>query len=110
MARPMCVLLVNDDTAIQDLVRRAMRRRLDLVLTAGSAAQAWHCLEHTAVPIDQALIDAVLPDSDGLLFAAGIRGKYPDIGITLSAESALMTEFRILLKPFTVYDLWMALD
>ena len=109
MARPMCLLLLDRDPERRTLVRSAMRRRADLVLAAGSPAEAWRYLEQSAVPIDRALIDIALAGDSAVSFAAELQGRFPEVGIVLSVDQPLDTEFRTLRKPYGVPELWAAM-
>ena len=108
MARPICLLLVDSDPIYRDKVRGALRRRADMMLAAGSIAEARQRMEQSAVPIDWIMIDPAVGD-DALGFAQETRIRHPGIGIVLAAASPLDSEFRFLQKPFGVGDLWAAL-
>ena len=110
MARPTCLLLVDSDPERQHLVRRAMRRRGDLVLTAASAAEALSRLEQCAIPIDWVVIDTSADDAAGARsLAAEIAARNSQIGILLSVESPFDCEYRLLLKPYAARDLYATL-
>ena len=108
MARPICLLLVDTDPTYRDMVRGALRRRADMMLAAGSIAEARQRLEQSAVPIDWIMIDPAVGD-DALSFAEETRNRHPGIGILLTSDSPLVSGFRHLQKPFGTGDLWAAL-
>lgn len=109
--RQFCILVVDDEAAVALAVRRALRRRGDQILMAQSVAEAWRLLrEPRERPIDHALIDLTLPDGDGLTLAVDLHTAYPRILITLTTGGSAPggTDFGILLKPFTINELWAA--
>ena len=109
MARPICLLMVDADPDRLGVVRGAMRRRADMMLTAGSIDEARRCLAHSALPIDWILIDLATNGDDALALAAEVRHGNKDIGILLTADEPFESEFRIMLKPYGLRDLWAAL-
>lgn len=108
MARPICLLLVDIDPFYLDMVRRAMRRRADMMLDADSIAEARRRVEQSALPIDWIMIDMAMGE-EALSFAEETRDRHPEIGILLTAASPLDTEFRLLQKPYGTGELWAAL-
>ena len=109
MARPICLLMVDSDPDRLALVRGAMRRRADMMLTAGSTNEARRRLAECAIPIDWILIDLATNGDDALAFAAEVRNGNKDIGILLTAEEPFESEFRVMGKPYGLRDLWAAL-
>jgi CheY-like chemotaxis protein len=101
--------MVDSDPQRLAVVRGAMRRRADLVLTAASAAEARRCLEQCALPIDWILIDLTSVGDGALAFAAEVRSSNTQIGILLTVDSPFESEFKLLQKPFVDRDLWSAL-
>jgi CheY-like chemotaxis protein len=73
------ILIVDDELAIQNIIRRLLSRRGFEVLTAGGAAEARQILEDESVAVDLIISDYVMPGEDGLSFLAQIRGSHPDI-------------------------------
>ena len=109
MARPICLLMVDSDPERQAMVRGAMRRRADMMLTAGSIDEARRSLAHCAIPIDWILIDLSTNGDNALAFAAEVRTGNKAIGILLTADEPFDSEFRVLGKPYARRDLWTAL-
>ena len=90
------------------MVRGAMRRRADMMLVAGSIAEARQRLELSALPIDWIMVDLAVSD-DALSFAEETSTRHQEIGILLTAVSPLDSKFRLLQKPYGAGDLWAAL-
>jgi ActR/RegA family two-component response regulator len=105
----MCLLLLDADPDRQTLVRAAMRRRADMVLTAGSPEEAWKILEQTTIPIDRALIDQSFAGNTGFAFAEDVHQRYPGMAIVLCVSAPWEGKFRTLPKPYGVNDLWAAM-
>ena len=109
LARPICLLMVDSDPERLALVRGAMRRRADMMLTAGSIEEARQSLRQFALPIDWVLIDLGTNGDGGLAFAVEVRNGNSEIGILLTADAAFASDFPILTKPYFSHDLWAAL-
>ena len=109
--RQFCILVVDDEAVVVSAVGRALRRRGDQVLVAPSLDEARQLLQRPGCQVDHALIDLTLPDGDGLSFAVELHLRYPHIRITLTTGGnvPMVTDFGILLKPFTIYELWAAI-
>jgi two-component system response regulator YesN len=85
---PSAVLVVDDEAAIGDVMRRMLRRLLptatvDAVL---SAAQAIEVL--MAQPVDLVLTDLRMPGMDGVQLAQLIRARWPTIRVVLFSGTA----------------------
>jgi response regulator RpfG family c-di-GMP phosphodiesterase len=79
------ILLVDDEIAILDGLRRQLRKRFD-VYTANSGAEALELL--TSVPVAVVVSDMRMPQMDGATFLAGVRARYPDtVRILLTGET-----------------------
>ncbi|WP_100499568.1 HD domain-containing phosphohydrolase [Geodermatophilus chilensis] len=70
------ILLVDDEVAILDGLRRQLRKRFT-VHTAGSGAAALELLETT--PVAVVVSDMRMPQMDGATFLAKVRASYPDV-------------------------------
>jgi CheY-like chemotaxis protein len=86
--RPSAVLVVDDEAAIGDVIRRMLRRLLptatiDAVL---GAAQAIEVL--MAQPIDLVLTDLRMPGMDGVQLAQLIRASWPLTRVVLFSGTA----------------------
>lgn len=65
------ILLVDDETNIQVLIKDALSAETRSVLVAGTLAEAGAALEREKV--DLIILDRMLPDGDGLDFCAKLR-------------------------------------
>ncbi|MEW6418909.1 MAG: response regulator transcription factor [Nitrospirota bacterium] len=63
------ILLVEDDTVVREVIKDALKKEYN-VLGASNYSEAVKLLRH---PIDLALIDYILPDSDGFEVLKAIR-------------------------------------
>jgi response regulator RpfG family c-di-GMP phosphodiesterase len=70
------ILLVDDEIAILDGLRRQLRKRFD-VHTANSGAEALELL--TSVPVAVVVSDMRMPQMDGATFLAHVRARHPDV-------------------------------
>lgn len=80
---PRRVLVVDDHATFTDLVAIALERHpaLRCVATAHSATEALAVLQHEEV--DVVLIDVRLGDDDGLMTAAEVRRRRPDVSVVV---------------------------
>jgi response regulator RpfG family c-di-GMP phosphodiesterase len=70
------ILLVDDETAILDGLRRQLRKNFT-VHTANGGAEALELLEST--PVGVVVSDLRMPQMDGATFLARVRSRYPDV-------------------------------
>lgn len=70
------ILLVDDEQAILDGLRRQLRRRFT-VHTANSGAEGLRLLQTT--PVAVVVSDMRMPQMDGATFLAEVRAGYPDV-------------------------------
>ncbi|MGZ4622222.1 MAG: HD domain-containing phosphohydrolase [Blastococcus sp.] len=70
------ILLVDDEIAILDGLRRQLHRKFD-VHTANSGAEALELL--TSVPVAVVISDMRMPQMDGATLLSRVRGLYPDV-------------------------------
>ena len=100
------ILLVDDEVAILDGLRRQLRRQFT-VHTASSGAAALEVL--AAEPVTVVVSDMRMPEMDGATFLSKVRTRHPDVGRILltgqadtQAAIAAVNEghiFRFLTKP-----------
>lgn len=109
----MSLLVVDDESVVQQLVASLFDDAGAQVLLASNATQAL-LLAQRKGPIEVALVDKNLPDRSGLEVAAELKGIDPDIEIVLitgyaSLESAIsaihLDVFDYVVKPFDHIDL-----
>ncbi|NJC70025.1 response regulator transcription factor [Planosporangium thailandense] len=85
---PVRVLLVDDETAMTDLLSTALRSEGWDVCGAGDGATAVR-LAHTVQP-DAVVLDIMLPDMDGLEVLRRLRAETPDVPVLfLTARDAV---------------------
>ena len=108
MSRQLRLLVVDDECPVAAIVEKALRRRHDTVLLAGSIGAARRLVETARDPLDIAVIDLTLPDGDGLAYAGELHRQYPEIRIILTTggNDPLVADFGFLRKPFTIDELW----
>lgn len=108
---PPCILLVDDDDAMRDVVAFELRKFGCLVVQARSAAAA--LIGARDLPFDLVLTDFHMPGRNGLELLADLRSLYPNLpvvlmsgGGTISQETATADGANAFLtKPFSVEDL-----
>lgn len=103
------ILIVDDETAIADLVEVYLTNDGYTVHKCYNAADALACVEHT--PLDLAILDVMLPDMDGFSLCQKIRerhlfpilmltAKVEDMdkimGLTLGADDYITKPFNLL--------------
>ncbi len=120
-ARPLRVLLVEDDRELRGLLRDAMAVEGFEVLTAASLSEALALLKHAqrpaattdAAPVDLVLLDLGLPDGDGEALLASLRRRHNLPVLVISAREGDVQKIRLLdagaddylVKPFGVGEL-----
>ncbi|MGW4528760.1 response regulator transcription factor [Amycolatopsis sp. NPDC004378] len=106
------VLVVDDEHAITELVSMALRYEGFDVTTAHTGAEALQAAE--AEHADLAILDVMLPDTDGFTLASRLRARRSDIPILfLTARDAEQDKIHgltiggddYLTKPFSVGEL-----
>lgn len=104
-------LVVEDDSAVADIVLHLLRRGGHSADVARSLAEAQRCLDHSESRFDGVLVDVGLPDGDGSVFARHVHAAHPQLAIGLTSgylgsdfpEVAAGT-FEFLAKPFSPDD------
>jgi DNA-binding response OmpR family regulator len=102
---PNCLLVVEDDLTILDLVSRFLTTVEADVIGAGSLEAGHAALADHPRPT-VVLVDRTLPDGDGLRFCRDLRARRPDIPVLLMTGQAppdldLRLVDGVLEKPFT---------
>ncbi len=77
------ILIVDDETALLDLIYEVLSQKNYQVFCAERAKQALEILE--TEDIDLLITDIIMPDMDGYALAAIVQQKYPDIKIQLAS-------------------------
>jgi PAS domain S-box-containing protein len=111
------LLYVDDEVNLLAAVRRALRHKGYVVLSAGSAAEAFEILATTEVGV--ILCDQRMPGMDGPVFLARVRHMYPEVTrMVLSGYTDLQSVtdavnhgaiFKFLTKPWVEEELDVAL-
>ena len=105
------VLVVDDDTALCDALRRIVRGSGHHVYTAADGIEAMQVLD--THPVNLAFVDLVMPKMDGIKLLTEIHDKYPHTKIvTMSAYHDVMdiaerqhAVQEMLEKPFEIDDI-----
>jgi CheY-like chemotaxis protein len=107
-----CVLLVDDEPGVRQLIRRMLERAGLDVVEAGSGPEALAALEQGAVRIDLVLSDLIMPGQDGLELGRRIRLRWPALPVIYISANPLRAAAldggdpqRVLVKPFTMVAL-----
>jgi len=103
----LCVLLVEDDASLNELVSEMLAEHGSKVVRAASAAEGLSQFDRN--PIEAVLSDMVMPgEMDGLDLARRLRERRADIpvilmtGYSAAAGAAHAEGFPVLRKPFTM--------
>lgn len=116
-ASPVCVMIVDDEPTVREVVAEALTRCRMTVIEAATAAEARSALDHGTV--DVALIDVKLPDADGIDLAAQLKQLDPTLeSIVVTGKPSTQRAvgaLRIgaadfLSKPFDLDDLTQRVD
>ena len=108
------ILVVEDEPAVRELVRRVLERQGYRVHVAGDGAEAYERATRLAEPLHLLLTDVVMPALTGRELVARLRLTLPDLPVVymsgytddaLSAREALGPGMRFLPKPFSSRDL-----
>lgn len=114
------VLIIDDDSTIQDVAEAILTRKGYTILKALDTVQAEEFL--SSMPIDLILLDIVLPGQGGLEYLMDLRKRYSSISVIimsgkvrtdLSPVKKLVQQFGaecILSKPFTAEELTNAVN
>jgi DNA-binding response OmpR family regulator len=106
------ILVVDDDTELQELIGFALRREGYEVLQANDAFQGLEIIERE--PIDLALLDVMMPKMDGLMMLSKLREQNKELRVIImtalnTPETAIgaMREHAcdFLVKPFDLPQL-----
>lgn len=107
------LLIVDDDTALRDMMKEAFAREPYEVIIAGSANEALGLLAQS--PVDVVISDEIMPGLSGSEFLAIVRKKYPQtIRMILTGHANLESAirainegeiYRFFTKPCNMIDL-----
>ncbi len=112
-AKDCAVLIVEDDLAIQRLVKMVLRREGYQVETASDGIEA--VLKLGVVDYDVIILDLMMPNLDGFVFVSTMAEHDPErlkrVIVTSAATPAVIKErmkgkpFVVLPKPFDIQEL-----
>jgi len=103
------ILVVEDDAAVRELIRKVLAPAGSRLLLAGSVAEAAAAAAGTK--LDLLLTDVGLPDGSGTDLAAGLRAEQPDLRVIYMTgwqehlALADIPEGALLSKPFSLAEL-----
>jgi DNA-binding response OmpR family regulator len=101
------ILVVDDDTAITDIVAEILREAGYVAVPADSAAAAYRALDEADFQL--VIVDYLLPDELGSDFARHARGRGAAVilisGEPRAIEALPVAGFRLLQKPFRTAEL-----
>ena len=108
------ILVVEDQPALRELVRRVLEQKGYRVLEAPNGEQAVRVAESTARPIQLVITDVVMPGMNARAMAERIRGVWPAVRVLYMSgyhdddvmlQSLATAKVDFLQKPFLPYDL-----
>jgi CheY-like chemotaxis protein len=101
------ILLVDDESVIRSLVRKALEREGYRVLEAQSTSAALRLAEEYPGPLDLLITDVDLPEAGGVALAGGFRKMRPSTPVLFITghPADLPAEVNYLKKPFPVPEL-----
>jgi two-component system, cell cycle sensor histidine kinase and response regulator CckA len=108
------ILVIDDEEAVLDVVRRFLEIAGHRVLCATSGREGLAALSHGR-PIDLVVLDLMIPQEEGATTFKQLRQYRPDLPVLLCtgllqadpAPALLEAEgVRLLRKPFRMHDLW----
>jgi two-component system, cell cycle sensor histidine kinase and response regulator CckA len=111
------ILVVDDEEAVQDIIRRFLEIAGHQVLCAKTGAQALALL--SANPVDLIVLDWMIPKEDGRTNLEKLREAAPAVPILVctglaqadqTAELLRASSVDVLRKPFRMNELWYAVN
>jgi DNA-binding NtrC family response regulator len=103
------ILVVDDDRTILTLCEKTLRRRGHNVLSAAGGEEAMRLLQPSATTVDLALVDIIMPGTNGIQLASRIKATNSNVPIILMTGYSFReiqevvgekNPFRIIWKPF----------
>lgn len=116
----MTLLIIDDDPALRDSIRRTLRREKYTVLEATEGREGIEIVK--ANPVNLVLVDLFMPGKEGLETIAELRRSYPGLKViamsgggtkgfvNLLDVAKSMGAQRVLAKPFSREELIEAVD
>jgi PAS domain S-box-containing protein len=112
------ILVIDDEEAVLDVVRRFLEIAGHAVTCATSAQQALERLDHRPSP-DLVILDLMIPHEDGISNFTELRKRFPGLPILLCTglvQADLANDILaqgavdLLRKPFRMNELWYAVN
>ena len=106
----MTILVVEDDTAVRELIRKTLAAEGCRILEANNGSEALGLLEQREKPVDLVLTDVVMPEMGGRSLADHVGRLYPELKILfmsgypstmIASHGALNPVVFFLEKPFS---------
>ncbi|HPE55929.1 MAG TPA: sigma-54 dependent transcriptional regulator [Bacteroidales bacterium] len=116
MENALTILVLDDDPAIQRIIKAYLHRRHNVFLSS-RPSEAMAVFE--AENIDIFICDIRLPEMDGITFIKKVKEKYPEVEIIMISSHAGMEEvveimhigaFDFFKKPFDLNDIQMSIE
>jgi CheY-like chemotaxis protein len=116
-ARPVTVLVADDNEVAQRLCRRVLEKAGHKVLTASDGIEA--VAVALASPLDMILMDVAMPGMDGLEAMRQIKAQKPGLAIVIASAHSMASDRErflaagaddVLSKPFRLTDLTAVVD
>ena len=108
------ILVVEDESALREVIRRILARNGYDVLTAPDGPEALKVADHTGKPIDLLLTDVIMPHMLGKELATAVQQARPGIRVlymsgyaqpVLASQGTLDPGVTLVEKPFSESDL-----
>ncbi len=82
---PRAILLLEDDDAVAGLITMILRRLGRTVIRARSCIEGLKCFRADGARLELAIIDAGLPDGDGIAIGRRLRELAPDLRVLITS-------------------------
>ncbi|MEE4273038.1 MAG: PAS domain S-box protein [Thermoanaerobaculales bacterium] len=111
--RHIVIMVVEDDSAVRELVAEILEDAGCSVLSAGSCRECVDLIDEDGPPPNVLLTDVVMPDGNGLDLARDIQSRHPDLDLkvlfmsgyaddVIADQGALDPDVNFIQKPFTL--------